>query len=264
MRVCFSWFDADTVVMNPDTPLEVFLPPTRYNLSSIHMLMASNWDGLNSGAFALRVHPWSVSLLSAVLAYPIYQRGRVKTDRFRDQSAFQWLLNTANPDSPLADLPFNGRDHWADVPMRWFNSFPFNNAFAKSGDWVFNHNMTDALFEKGTMDVLDDGLGGLVQPWKVMRGDLVVHFAGSRDVRDSWMGPWLDRAEANLPEWRNKTKTDDLKLDVDTFWVKVARYLEDARARLEKLEREQKAALERVAAQQAAHASADAAHRSPA
>ena len=46
--------------MNPQTPLEVFLPPQTNGsscLKNIHLLMAANWDGLNSGAFALRVHP---------------------------------------------------------------------------------------------------------------------------------------------------------------------------------------------------------------
>ncbi len=125
-----SWFDADTVVINPETRLEIFVPPARLSgLASVHLVIASNWDGLNSGAFALRVHPWTVTLLSAILAYPVYQHERMLKDRFRDQSAFQWLLDAHNADSPLAPLPLHGRLHWADVPMRWFNSIPVNNAF---------------------------------------------------------------------------------------------------------------------------------------
>jgi hypothetical protein len=217
-----SWFDADTAILNPRTPLEVFLPDeTEPILDSVHLLMASNWDGLNSGIFALRVHPWSVSLLSAVLAYPMYKPEYLHTDRFRDQSAFQWLLTNAG--SPIwQSTPLHGKEYWADVPIRWFNSFPANNAFNKTGDWIFNHNMTEETFDKGTTEVYDDGKGRRVQPWKVMQGDMVVHFAGTNKVRDSWMGPWLDRAEALLPEWANATTQEVLAGEAARFWAKEA------------------------------------------
>lgn len=210
--------------MNPHTPLEIFLPPEDMpEVSNVHLLIASNWDGLNSGAFALRVHPWTASLLSAVLAYPIYHSQKLKTDRFRDQSALQWLLQS--PDSPLSESQMSGKnnwDHWVEVPMRWFNSLPINNAFSKKSDWIFNHKMTPELFDNGTNIVYDDGKGRHVQPWKIMQGDMIVHFAGANPVRDSWMGPWLKRAEEYLPEWSNVTKQDLLKIEALSFWNKTA------------------------------------------
>lgn len=216
-----SWFDADTIVMNPHTPLEIFLPSeTIAELSNVHLLMPSNWDGLNSGAFAMRVHPWSVSLLSAVLAYPVYLPQKLKKERFRDQSAFQWLLQAR--DSPLTKLAMGGRENWVEVPMRWFNSLPINNAYSRGWDWIFNHNMTDELFNKGTDEVYDDGNGKKIQPWKIMQGDMVLHCAGASNVRDSWMEGWLRRAESYLPEWSNATKQEDLKIEVENFWSNIA------------------------------------------
>ncbi|TAQ83746.1 hypothetical protein B7494_g7930 [Chlorociboria aeruginascens] len=214
------WFDADTVVMNPQTPLEVFLPPKNNSeLSTVHLLMGSNMDGLNSGAFALRIHPWTVSLLSGVLAYPLFFDSKLQTDRFRDQSAFVWLLE--GPDSPLAERSWLGRnhwDHWVVIPMRWFNSFPFNNPYNREEQWILSHNMTNATFDNGTDKVYDDGQGGKVQPWKVMQGDMLVHFAGTGGVRDSWMGPWIERAEAYLPQWSNATTKEVLKIEAENFW----------------------------------------------
>jgi galactosyl transferase GMA12/MNN10 family len=204
--------------MNPYTSLETFLPPDSIpELANMHLLMAKNMDGLNSGAFALRVHPWSVSILSTVLAYPIFEAARYKTDRFRDQSAFQWLLEP-NLKSPLFHTPLQGRENWAEVPMRWFNSLPFNNAFSKNWDWIFNHNMTDEFFDNGTEKVYNDGHGVGVKPWKVMQGDMVVHFAGANPVRESWMKGWLQRAEEYLPEWSNATKEVELKSEALRFW----------------------------------------------
>lgn len=109
--------------------------------------------------------------------------------------------------------------------MRWFNSFPFNNPFDKheNGGWILGHKMTGSLFDNGTSEVHDDGHGGHVQPWKVMQGDIVVHFAGTMTggTRDSWMGPWLDRAESLLPEWNNETTQVALKNEAREFWRQV-------------------------------------------
>ncbi|CRK37905.1 hypothetical protein BN1708_007568 [Verticillium longisporum] len=246
------WFDADTVVVNPSTPLEVFLPPkSDEDLASVHLLIAANWDGLNSGAFALRVHPWSVSLLSAVLAYPIYMSGRIGKDRFRDQSAFQYLLQ--DDKSPLANSYTKGKEHWATVPMRWFNALPVNNAFSKNGQgWLFGKKMEGALFDNGTTEIYDDGNGGKIQPWKIMQGDMIVHFAGTTagGTRDSWMGPWLDRVEALLPEWNNVTTQHRLRDETDKFWSETSARISSEKAIADakmKLDAEKKAAADKAA-----------------
>ncbi|CAK7274450.1 hypothetical protein SEPCBS119000_006178 [Sporothrix epigloea] len=211
------WFDGDTMILNPSTPLETFLPPNTSDiLNDVHLVIASNWDGLNSGAFALRVHPWTASMLSGVLAYPMYEKERTMKDRFRDQSAFQFLLT--HNESPLARDALKHKNHWAKVPMRWYNSLPVNNAFYADGKWLFSHNMEPSMFDNGTTDVFDDGRGGSIQPWKVMQGDMLVHFAGTKGVRDSWMTPWLDRAEALLPEWNNPNYTAKLQVECAQFW----------------------------------------------
>jgi hypothetical protein len=186
------------------------------------MILASNWDGLNTGAFGLRIHPWSVSLLSAVLAYPIYEAERRSKDRFKDQSAFQFLLQSK--DSPLKITEKGGKRQWMEVPMRWFNSLPFNNAFTKKGEWILGGNMTSELFDNGTTTVYEDGRGPFVQPWKVMQGDMLVHFAGASAGRskDSWMTPWLNRAESSLPNWSNATKKLDLQVEAEKFWMNEA------------------------------------------
>jgi galactosyl transferase GMA12/MNN10 family len=219
--------------MNPHTPLDIFLPPNSHpELSTVNLLMAANWDGLNSGAFGIRVHPWSVSFMSAVLAYPIYESERMKHDAFRDQSAFQWLLQA--PDSPLAATPLQGREHWAEVPMRWFNSLPINNAFGRNGEWIYGLNMTGDLFDNGTTHVREDGQGEYVQSWKIMQGDMIVHFAGSTagGTRDSWMEGWLERAEAVLPAWSNATTQERLRVKAKEFWKVTAAKMNLDRQRL--------------------------------
>ena len=76
-----------------------------------------------------------------------------------------------------------GRDNWIKVPMRWFNALLINNAYSKEWDWIFNYNMMEELFDKGTDEVYNDGKGKRVQPCKIKQGDMVLHCAGASAVR---------------------------------------------------------------------------------
>ncbi|KAJ7282007.1 galactosyl transferase GMA12/MNN10 family protein [Mycena rebaudengoi] len=224
------WFDADTIIANPYTPLELFLPPELPELP-IHFLIASNLDGLNAGVFAVRVHRWSVSLLSAVVAYPIYFTANATTDQYQDQSALSWLLESSSSPELL-----DSKDHWMSVPMRWFNSLPFNNNWDADSRWVYSMEMTPELFDGGTDEGYEEGqyMAG-IRPWKVMKGDMAVHFAGSSGVRDSWMVPWLERVEAMNPEWADKRAKDRLEVEVAKFWqskVRERREVRDSSGRI--------------------------------
>jgi len=103
-----SWVDADTVITNPNIPLDIFLPPEQF--PHLHLLVTADPHGLNNGIFFLKVHPWSVGLLSAVIAYPTF-RSNQKLE-WRDQSALEALVK---------DKKFRG--NFAILPQRWFNSY---------------------------------------------------------------------------------------------------------------------------------------------
>ncbi|MCJ1477517.1 hypothetical protein MMC13_006189 [Lambiella insularis] len=103
------WHDADTVLLNPLIPLSLFVPPSTH--SHIHILLTADPHGLNNGVFFLRVHPWSISLLTAVLAFPTYNPTTAL--EYRDQSALALVLNTTS----------YYRKHHLLVPQRWFNAY---------------------------------------------------------------------------------------------------------------------------------------------
>ena len=103
-----SWVDADTVVMNPKIPLDIFLPPIEF--PHTHLLLSADPHGVNNGVFFIKVNPWSVELLSAVIAYTTF---RPETQlRFRDQSALEELLK---------ERAF--KKNFSLVPQRWFNAY---------------------------------------------------------------------------------------------------------------------------------------------
>ena len=56
--------------MNPKISLDVFLPPAEF--SHFHLLATEGEHGLNTGVFFIKIHPWSIELLSATISFPVY------------------------------------------------------------------------------------------------------------------------------------------------------------------------------------------------
>lgn len=119
------WFDADSIIINPKIPLDIFLPPKEY--SNIHFLGNKDHNGLNTGVFFLRVHEWSVRMLASVIAYP-----------------------TAHPDHDLgcsADqqamaIKFNETETAASVlyqPRIWYNTYEFRHGYEGSKGRLLVH-----------------------------------------------------------------------------------------------------------------------------
>ena len=103
-----SWVDADTVLMNPKVPLDIFLPPPEY--PHIHLLCTRDPRYINNGVFFIRVNPWSINFMSAILAFPTFQPD-VPLE-YKDQTAFGELLKH----------PAFAKNHIL-VPQRWFNAY---------------------------------------------------------------------------------------------------------------------------------------------
>jgi galactosyl transferase GMA12/MNN10 family len=54
------------VIMNRNIPIDIFLPPKE---KDINLLVTYDGNGLNTGAFLIRVSSWAVELLSANIGY---------------------------------------------------------------------------------------------------------------------------------------------------------------------------------------------------
>jgi hypothetical protein len=66
------WHDRDTVLMNPQVPLDVFVPPEP-QFSHIHMLVTNDRNGLNNGVFMVRVNQWAFKFFASALSIREYQ-----------------------------------------------------------------------------------------------------------------------------------------------------------------------------------------------
>ncbi|KAH6712732.1 hypothetical protein BKA61DRAFT_576348 [Leptodontidium sp. MPI-SDFR-AT-0119] len=102
------WVDADTVVLNHNIPIEIFMPPPEHN--DIHLLVTDDWNGLNNGVFLVRVDPWAVELFTSITSFRDFQPNTTLT--FQDQSAMEILLKQPKY-----------AKHTVRVPQRWFNAY---------------------------------------------------------------------------------------------------------------------------------------------
>jgi hypothetical protein len=103
------WVDADTVLMNPLIPVDIFLPPQ--DMPDVHLIVNHDWNGLNNGIFFIRVNQWAAELFASILSFRFYRPDEDLT--FRDQSAMSALLEDPKFSEPMAQ-----------VSQRWFNPYP--------------------------------------------------------------------------------------------------------------------------------------------
>ncbi|KAK2609372.1 hypothetical protein QQS21_002153 [Conoideocrella luteorostrata] len=105
------WFDADTIILNYNIAMEVFLPPEQDEvLKQTHVLVADDWNGLNNGVFGIRVSRYAAELFAGVLAYRDFEPDTQLA--FQDQSAMELMLKRRK-----------FANHVAKVPQRWFNAY---------------------------------------------------------------------------------------------------------------------------------------------
>ncbi|KAK6390078.1 hypothetical protein LTR65_005891 [Meristemomyces frigidus] len=103
------WLGPDIILLNPHVPLDIFLPPADY--AHVHFLGTHDTAGLNTGAFFLRVHEWSVRLLIEVLSLPKHEPA-LEHAVDKDQMALEMLLTAAS-----------WRQQVVYMPRTWFNAY---------------------------------------------------------------------------------------------------------------------------------------------
>ncbi|KAJ5818383.1 galactosyl transferase GMA12/MNN10 family protein [Penicillium riverlandense] len=175
------WFDSDTVLMNLNLPLETFLPPS--HLPDVHILLSQDYNGLNNGIFLIRVHPWSVKLLNAVIAYP-YLKPDVEL-HWDDQSALSNILK---------ENEYFGRST-VYCPQRWFN--PYTRS--ENGEEPVNKDLPSDM--------------------QVHPGDLLVHFPGTPSAKlNETMGPYIAISEEERPDWNTALEDTGYIEETALFW----------------------------------------------
>lgn len=109
------WFQPDVIVLNPEVPLEVFLPPEP-EFGGVHFLATHDNRGeLDSGVFFLRVHEWSAKMLLEVLSMDSNSPGLQQAKR-KDRFALSEVLK--------GDA---FRDGVFYQPRHWYNAYALSS-----------------------------------------------------------------------------------------------------------------------------------------
>lgn len=174
------WGDADSVILNPNIPLSLFLPPA--DLSHVNFVGTRDWNGLNNGVFFLRVHPWSISMLTSAMSYPICHPDQ---DLGANVEQEGMRLTFARPSGGQNDLGWKSGVVY--MPKQWFNTYEM----AMMGEQWQEEN-------EGKIVIDYPGLS-LRHYYEGQRGNMLVHCPGvNHDQRQSLMLDWIDLIEK---EW---------------------------------------------------------------
>lgn len=115
------YFPATSIILNPNVPLELFLPPTqnstfeeRHILYSEPVNTASPTPDLSNTVFAAKVHQWSIDLFTTLVART--QSHSKQSNHHPNAITLQTLLTLPAPLSPKA--------HALGLPPHWLNAWP--------------------------------------------------------------------------------------------------------------------------------------------
>ncbi|KAI5196689.1 hypothetical protein E4T39_07683 [Aureobasidium subglaciale] len=177
------WADADAVILNPNIPLSIFLPPP--DLSHIHFVGNKDWHGLNNGVFFIRVHPWTVSMFTSAMSFPICHKD-VDLGGNVEQEAMRLTFERENGGSDDKGW----RSGIVFMPRKWFNAYE-----------LFQSEIQGSDYYKETINTTVATYPGLKQKHKYEggRGGMLAHFPGvDGDIRQGLMDDWMNLVE---DEW---------------------------------------------------------------
>ena len=135
-----SWLDADTLILNPEIPKTLFLPPNDFE--EVHFLGPKDWDGFNAGGFFIRINSWTIKMLTETMAVPLL-RPDIDLKYNAVANAMRWVFTKAEY-----------RDHVLYQPRRWYNDFRSDDdPAAESGSLLVHFD--------GTLDENSEA----IEPW---------------------------------------------------------------------------------------------------
>jgi len=136
------WIDADTLMMNMEIPLEIFLDDN-YNF-----IISRDWQAINSGVFFVKNCQWSKDFLDRV-----YNRVDCVDHFLPDQEAISRELKNNNEIDAMAKI----------VPQRLFNSYCSEilgyhtdlTTLYQKGDFLLHFASADALYSNLLKDWME-------------------------------------------------------------------------------------------------------------
>ncbi|KAG9951481.1 glycosyltransferase family 34 protein, partial [Aureobasidium melanogenum] len=189
------WVDADSIILNPNIPADIFLPPREF--SHINIVAARDIQGLNTGVFFVRVHPWTISMFVDGMAFPLCNP-KIELGNDADQAAMARTVekSSGGPDG------YGFKRGIVYLPRKLFNSYEL-----------------PGYMRDGRKDVLRN-FTGFVSPhaFEGQKGDFLVHLPGLFGDREPLMSDWLDMVENRQEDWAVPLEETSYLKDTQAFW----------------------------------------------
>lgn len=147
------WISPDCMILNPQIPLEIFLPPSGFEQG--HILATRDSDGVTNGVLFLQVHPSNVNMLIDVLTIP---KGEFGGGQDGARRALEKILRSDAY-----------RDHVLYQPRKWYNSYQISTDVSEA--------------HPGDLLVHFHGMGG--DKWGAMASTI----AQTADLKRDWALP---------------------------------------------------------------------------
>ena len=193
-----SWHDETTILLNPHTPLSIFLPPNTTH-THIHLLLPRNTTTttITPPTFLLRIHPWSLNLLATLLSSPTHASKNSNTLAL----ALNYTLN----------LPDFATNH-LEVPARWFASSPARKPAVPDDAISPAEPQNPSIFEPGD----------LLTQFSILEGPTL----------KPTMLAYLSHVDSPTSDFIPDVKHTALRTEIKAFWAaelqKMAREREEA------------------------------------
>ncbi|THX44002.1 hypothetical protein D6D08_10525 [Aureobasidium pullulans] len=189
------WVDADSIILNPNIPAHIFLPPREF--THINIVAARDIQGLNTGVFFVRVHPWTISMFVDGMAFPLCNP-KVELGNDADQAAMARtvLKSSGGPDG------YGFKRGIVYLPRNLFNAYEL-----------------PGYMRDGRTDVLRN-FTGFEEPhaFEGKKGDFIVHLPGLFGDREPLMTDWLDMIENRQEDWALPLEETTYVKETTQFW----------------------------------------------
>lgn len=157
-----SWYDADTLILNPNIQWEIFLPPTdNDSFSDVKILATKDHTGFNAGLFFCRVDEWVVDVLTDAYALPRHLP-KVDVKGNIEQNAMKWMFRKDE-----------NQKHVVYQPSGWYNWFSTKKRpdDESKGDMIIhfsgiNHD-NEGQLKKAVMNAWFDKVQSDPDAWQV-------------------------------------------------------------------------------------------------
>ncbi|KAH7065348.1 hypothetical protein B0J12DRAFT_32696 [Macrophomina phaseolina] len=225
------YFPETTIILNPNVPLELFLPPNENStLASRHLLYpertttsTSPPPDLAHTVFAAKIHEWTVDLFTTLVS-----RATTATEQTQHHDPSS-SSNTVMPLPSLLALPppLSPADHALALPTHWLNCWPPSIPLAAAPS-------APTLSHTDPADPDTGSTSGNPPDHQIHRGSFVPANSTAEEGgrwRDGGENSvvlarrfehWLARAEARLPLWEAPLE--------ETWYVEEARGFWEGRA----------------------------------